>query len=642
MNRRRVLILSFLFIFISIVSFFSLRNALLRHYLKKKLVEVNKNLEGDISIRKAGFRRISTIEFENIVIKAVSRDTLLTIDSMFVDVRLLSLLKGNVRPDEIFIANAALNVIKKDSVDNYSFLLQAEEEDTREAKRNYSSSLNNLIEFAFDVIPSHLTTKSIKAHFEKDTLRTDFHFQSIFLSENNFSASIETREDTAVANWKINGKVFTDDYAFDIAMVSGTSKQSLPLLKQVHNLSTGFDSIALTFKKDDEAEDLLRLTGTSKVLGMWLNHWRVSPKDVVLPASTFNYNIIVTPDQFIIDSSSSVMIKDLPTQLYVRYKPAKEKELELEFKVKETASIAFFDALPEGLFEDVKGIKTKGNLSYRLLFYLPFNNPDSLQFYSSLKKKDFKILKFGNTNFSAVNGEFVYTVYEKEKPVRSFRVGPSNPNFTPIDQISPYLKASVLTSEDGNFYSHNGFNEEAFRESMVTNIKEKRFVRGGSTISMQLVKNLFLTRSKTVSRKVEEALIVWLIENNRLISKERMFEIYLNIIELGPGVHGIGEASYFYFNKPPSELTLEESIFLAMIVPRPKAFKYHFDEAGHLKPYTAAYFNLIAGHLVKRRVITEEEKLNLKYDVELKGRARTYFKNLDVLPVEEEEEELMF
>src|SRR6185295_15378504 len=110
----------------------------------------------------------------------------------------------------------------------------------------------------------------------------------------------------------------------------------------------------------------------------------------------------------------------------------------------------------------------------------------------------------------------------------------------------------------------------------AANYKAGKFVRGGSTISMQLVKNVFLTRNKTIARKIEEALIVWLIENNRLSSKERMYEVYLNLIEWGPNVYGIGEASRFYFYKSPADLSLAESIFLAMIVPRPKGFKYNF------------------------------------------------------------------
>lgn len=137
------------------------------------------------------------------------------------------------------------------------------------------------------------------------------------------------------------------------------------------------------------------------------------------------------------------------------------------------------------------------------------------------------------------------------------------------------MQYAVLTSEDPSFFYHRGFIPDAFKESMIENIKAKRFVRGGSTISMQLVKNVFLSREKTISRKLQEMLIVWLIENKGLVSKERMFEIYLNAIEWGHGIYGIKEASQFYFSKLPSQLNLAESIFLASIIPDPNTIVIH-------------------------------------------------------------------
>lgn len=181
---------------------------------------------------------------------------------------------------------------------------------------------------------------------------------------------------------------------------------------------------------------------------------------------------------------------------------------------------------------------------------------------------------------------------------------------------------------------HGGFVEEAFRESIVTNIKQRRFARGGSTISMQLVKNVFLSRNKSVSRKIEEVLIVWLMERQRLVSKERMFEVYLNIIEWGPNVYGIGEAARFYFNKSPDELTLAESIFLASLIPSPKHFKYRFDETGQLKPYMANFFRLVSGRMAKREKIPQEEADNLQTIIQLSGPARDYIVLADTIPVD--------
>src|SRR5690606_24323998 len=125
------------------------------------------------------------------------------------------------------------------------------------------------------------------------------------------------------------------------------------------------------------------------------------------------------------------------------------------------------------------------------------------------------------------------------------------PKFTPLNQVASILKKTVLNTEDPYFYQHKGFEEEAFKLSIATNVKEKAFKRGASTISMQLVKNVFLNRNKTMMRKLEENLLVWLIEHSGQVSKDRMFEVYLNVIEWGRNVYENHEASSYYFGKTP-------------------------------------------------------------------------------------------
>jgi membrane peptidoglycan carboxypeptidase len=202
--------------------------------------------------------------------------------------------------------------------------------------------------------------------------------------------------------------------------------------------------------------------------------------------------------------------------------------------------------------------------------------------------------------------------------------------------VSPYLTNSILISEDGLFFHHKGFLESALRASIIQNIKEKKFARGGSTISMQLVKNLWLSKEKTLARKLEEALIVWLIENKRLISKERMFEIYLNIIEWGPDVYGAKEASQYYFEKDPDMLSIEEAIFLTSIIPKPKKFKWSFDKEQNLKPYLADYYKLVASKLLKREIISEKDTARLIPNVKLTGKAKLLLNGNDSDPTEED------
>jgi membrane peptidoglycan carboxypeptidase len=294
----------------------------------------------------------------------------------------------------------------------------------------------------------------------------------------------------------------------------------------------------------------------------------------------------------------------------------------------------FFESLPIGMFNSLKGINTSGSLAYKLHFNLPLSNPFQLEFDSKLTGKNFRIKQYGTENFAKLNTPFSYLAMDGDRPVRSFLVGEGNPFFTPLLDVSPYLVNAVLTAEDPSFFNHAGFVEESFRESIATNIKKGRFARGGSTISMQLVKNVFLSRNKSVSRKLEEALIVWLIEQQRLVSKDRMFEVYLNIIEWGPNVYGIGEASRFYFDKFPRDLNLAESIYLASIIPHPKYFKYSFDTTGNFKPFMANYFKLVSGRLVKREKITQSEADSLVPFVKLTGEALNLVVPLDTIPTD--------
>jgi membrane peptidoglycan carboxypeptidase len=145
---------------------------------------------------------------------------------------------------------------------------------------------------------------------------------------------------------------------------------------------------------------------------------------------------------------------------------------------------------------------------------------------------------------------------------------------------------------------------------------------------MQLIKNAFLSREKTLSRKIEEILIVWMIENNNVMSKDRMLEVYFNIVEWGRNIYGIGEASRYYFGKSPSNLTLGEGIYLASILPHPKTGLYSFLPDGSLRPSLVNYYNLI-GKMMATHGWTEADSSGYGYySVRLKESLRQ-----DIAPV---------
>ncbi len=150
---------------------------------------------------------------------------------------------------------------------------------------------------------------------------------------------------------------------------------------------------------------------------------------------------------------------------------------------------------------------------------------------------------------------------------RRLVLGPESPYWTPLGAISPTLRMVVVKSEDTKFYQHSGFDWEELHDSFEQNLEEGEYKRGGSTITMQLARNLFLWRDKSLLRKVLEVYLTWRLEHT--LEKKRILELYLNTVEWGAGIYGIGEASRHYFQKPPSDLTLGESAMLAGILPSP-------------------------------------------------------------------------
>lgn len=142
--------------------------------------------------------------------------------------------------------------------------------------------------------------------------------------------------------------------------------------------------------------------------------------------------------------------------------------------------------------------------------------------------------------------------------------------WVPYDKISRNLKAALIASEDAKFADHNGFDIEGIKLAFQKNLKQGKIVAGGSTISQQLAKNLFLSSKRTPWRKAEEALITVMLE--QMMSKERIFEIYLNSIEWGEGVFGAEAAAKHYYGRSANNLSAGQAAKLAAMVPNPRYF----------------------------------------------------------------------
>lgn len=182
-----------------------------------------------------------------------------------------------------------------------------------------------------------------------------------------------------------------------------------------------------------------------------------------------------------------------------------------------------------------------------------------------------------------------------------FMVGPKNPHWTPLDSIPDELKWAVIVAEDANFYEHGGIDVTALKEAIKYDLKRKRLALGASTITQQLAKNLFLSRDKSIRRKVREVVIAQRLEGE--LTKGRILELYLNVVELGPLIYGMGHGARYHFDKPVYMLTPAEATFLVAMLPGPRIAFNPETNAAKVRQRAARLLKLLG----LRRILTEAE-----------------------------------
>jgi len=604
---------------------YSKREALLKKIIAKAITKADKDYSLDVKIGQAGFSGLSTVRMTNISVVPKDRDTLATVADLTVGVKLLPLLFGDVKLAEIGLNTGKINVVLRDSLTNLDFILKRKKKDKTDskAKVDLSELAHDLLNEVLNKIPDDMEMKDLLFKLnDNDTASVSLLTKTATIDGGDLKSTIILNQNEAT--WHVNGQVNPGKKQMDVLFFADNKRIELPYLENKIHAKLSFDTVRTQMKSADYSGDNFKITGSWSVRNLLINHAKIASNDIVVKNAKIDADLLIGPNYVALDSTSTVFLKDAAIHPFFKYTLSPNKIYEIKLHADEQDAQSVLNAFPQGLFESLEGLQVKGKIKYDLNFYLDSSEPDSLKFNSTLTPYNFKIVKWGKTDLQKVNQTFVYTPYEYGKPMRDITIGPSNPNYTPLSQISSNFKNALLTSEDPSFFTHKGFVEESIRKSFVINFKEKKFVRGGSTISMQLVKNVFLSRQKTLARKAEEILIVWLIENNRLISKQRMLEVYFNIIEMGKNIYGIGEASRQYFGKSPAELSIGEGIFLANIVPRPKIAMFKFRGDGGLKDYMLPYFRYM-GRIMARRGLTPSDTSGYGfYNVRLREGLRQY------------------
>ncbi len=190
---------------------------------------------------------------------------------------------------------------------------------------------------------------------------------------------------------------------------------------------------------------------------------------------------------------------------------------------------------------------------------------------------------------------------EKGKPYKM------NQQWVPLSKISSYLVKAVLIAEDDKFWKHEGFDYEAIQKAIEKDLKAKKYKVGASTITQQLVKNLYLSPEKSLIRKISEALITWRME--KVLPKKRILELYLNVVEWGEGIIGVEAASRYYYGKPSSQLTPQEAARLASVLPNPRKYNPVGDQRYVINRSNLIYSIMIQRESIKRSIKKTPEGL---------------------------------
>ncbi|MCK9466459.1 MAG: transglycosylase domain-containing protein [Thiopseudomonas sp.] len=221
-------------------------------------------------------------------------------------------------------------------------------------------------------------------------------------------------------------------------------------------------------------------------------------------------------------------------------------------------------AFPAGILPSIRELRIEGgSMNPEISGNIPLKNPIALTLSES---------GFSGCSITSVapheperlnESDYTFTYTRYTTLADGITVGPGTKSYIPLSQIPPYVLAAMYLTEDKRFFDHGPLRISFIERAMRLNLKEKRYVYGGSTISQQLTKNLFLDRNKNLARKLEEAFIAWRLET--VVSKTRIFELYVNMIEFGPDIYGIKQAALFYFDKKPIELTPLQGAYLASL-----------------------------------------------------------------------------
>jgi hypothetical protein len=310
----------------------------------------------------------------------------------------------------------------------------------------------------------------------------------------------------------------------------------------------------------------------------------------------------------VVINSGIIGINQAEISFNLAYSFGERRKLYLVLSSPGLAGEAISASIPPAFLGRLSGLSLGGELCFSTELTLDWDYPDSCDIKFDIDASRLTV-EYSPIAFESIRNGGGWKCLMKDSWGNSALIGidaASNPAFVSFHSLPPCFEALLCCSEDATFRSHNGFSVFHIRNSLIANMEQGRFVRGGSTISMQLAKNMFLGREKTLARKLQEVFLTWRLES--LLSKDRILEIYANIVELGPNVFGFNSAAMYYFNERVSDISVKETAFLVSILPGPRLY-HRFGVQGELPEYWDDYLNSLISICGSRGLLSEAEVL---------------------------------
>ena len=619
----------------AVLCYFGFRQSILIEGVQRIEEKFARDFGGELGIAKAGFSDWRSVRLEEISLQSPAKDTLFTLSALEIKLRVWPLFTGNILPASVKMFHGSLDIAYCDSLDNNIDWLNRPRSDfhtsAKAEPRSLSDRMASLIDAAFRWMPDQVEMEDIALRIQYEQNDYAFIADSVRFEGGEIYSVLTSLSPRLEQKGVLSGVVNRKKRSFDLLIEGGNKAWlTVPFIWEEFEFWTAVADVRLSVSNIHSRDGVLVLHTEMETDRLFLAHPKLSDSTVNFPYIGFKGDWRIGVGDITLDSTSTFSVDRVMGNVggAITFRPGKSISTMLTIKAADAQD--FFHSLPGGMFHNLKGIQVAGKLDYRFDIFIDQDSLELSYLNSRLTSDQFRIVQFGETDLRRMNNNFYHEVFEENNLVASFLVGPENPDFVPYDSISTLLKHAILTCEDPSFFTHKGFLESAISESMVQNLKARRFARGGSTISMQLVKNVFLNREKFVARKLEEILLVWLLEGQSVTSKQRMFEVYVNLIEWGPNVYGIGSASNFYFGKNQTELSLAESIYLASIVPRPKKFRWYF-EGDSLRHEWSDFNQNIARRMLDRGLIESLDSTTFSGQVSLIGPAGGFLMVRDTL-----------